>query len=87
MTAVQHLRGRTFHGRKGAVANRFSYAVDYVLLDPDNAEGPRLFSRNRRNLTSVFDTDHGAAPGHGTGAAWVRAVLAQRGLPQGRITL
>ena len=87
MTHVQHLHGRTFHGRKGAMANQFSYAVDYVVLDPDNAQGPSLFSRNKRNLTAVFDTDHGGAPGQGTGTTWLRAVLDQHGLPQGRITL
>ncbi|MDP2084179.1 MAG: DUF1365 domain-containing protein, partial [Gemmobacter sp.] len=33
---VQHLAGETFHGRKGAVDNRFRYRVDYLLIDPDN---------------------------------------------------
>ena len=80
MTAVQHLRGQTFHGRKGQVANRFSYGVDYVLIDPEDTEGPTLFSRNKANLTALFDTDHGGAPGHGTGIAWLRAVLAEHGL-------
>lgn len=87
MTAVQHLQGRTFHGRKGAVENRFSYAVDYLLLDPENAQGPRLFSRNRRNLTALHDTDHGGAPGKGSGVAWLRDLLTAHGLPQGRVTL
>ena len=78
---VDHIRGETFHGRKGAVKNSFRYSMDYLLLNPDTAIGPRLFSRNRRNLTSVFDTDHGGAPKQGTGTQWVRAVLASHGLP------
>ncbi|NJM84727.1 MAG: DUF1365 domain-containing protein [Tabrizicola sp.] len=63
MTAVERVCGETFHGRKGAVKNSFRYAVDYVLLDPEQAAGPRLFSRNRRNLLALHDADHGGAPG------------------------
>ncbi len=81
MSAVEHIAGVTFHGRKGAVSNRFTYGVDYVLLDPDAAQGPALFSHNRGNLTSLWDSDHGGAPKAGRGAAWVREVLAQHGLP------
>ena len=80
MTDVQHLQGQTFHGRKGQVANRFSYGVDYVLLDPEDAAGPTLFSRNKGNLTALFDRDHGGAPGQGAGVAWLRAVLAEHRL-------
>lgn len=87
MTAVEHIAGETFHGRKGAVANRFRYTVDYVLIDPDDARGPALFSRNRRNLTAVWDRDHGGAPGQGRGVAWVREVLAAHGLPGGQRVL
>ncbi len=81
MTEIQHLRGETFHGRKGAVRNSFRYAVDYVLLDPESTNGPSLFSRNRRNLTSVHDIDHGGAPKSGTGLRWVRELLLQQNLP------
>ncbi len=81
MTGIDHIRGTTFHGRRGAVGNAFRYGVDYVLLDAENApRGPRLFSRNRANLTSLHDSDHGGAPGRGTGPAWVRQVLAQNGI-------
>lgn len=83
MSQVEHLRGQTFHGRKGALANSFRYGVDYVLLDPETAEGPGLFAVNRGNLTSVWDRDHGGAPGIGTGKKWVRQVLAAHGLPGG----
>ncbi|MFY8146579.1 MAG: DUF1365 family protein, partial [Rhodobacter sp.] len=58
MTGVDHIRGETFHGRKGAVTNAFRYGVDYILLDPVTARGPSLFSRNGRNVTSLHDTDH-----------------------------
>ncbi len=80
MTAVERIRGETFHGRKGAVKNAFRYSVDYLLLDPDHASGPGLFGRNRRNLMSLHDADHGGAPGQGRGTAWVREVLADHGL-------
>lgn len=81
MTGVDLIRGETFHGRKGAIANSFRYTVDYVLLNPDRAKGPSLFSRNRRNLTAVHDVDYGGATGKGRGTAWVREVLAAHDLP------
>lgn len=81
MSGVDHIAGQTFHGRRGTVQNRFRYSVDYVLLTPDMAKGPALFSRNRANLASIRDADHGGPPGQGTGTAWVRQVLASHGLP------
>ncbi len=81
MSGVDHIAGQTFHGRRGTVQNRFRYSVDYVLLTPDAAKGPALFSRNRANLAAIRDADHGGAPGQGTGTAWVRQVLASHGLP------
>jgi DUF1365 family protein len=81
MSDVDLIRGETFHGRKGAIANSFRYSVDYVLMNPDRAKGPSLFSRNRRNLTAVHDADYGGAPGKGRGTAWVREVLAAHDLP------
>ena len=81
MNRVDHIRGVTYHGRHGGVQNAFRYGVDYVLLDAE-AEGaaPALFSRNRANLTSLHDRDHGGAPGQGQGAAWVRDVLDTHGV-------
>ncbi len=77
MNDVQHIAGHTYHGRKGDIANAFRYRVDYVLLDMEKiANAPSLFSRNTRNLTAVFDSDHGGVPKAGRGAAWVREVLA-----------
>ena len=88
MTQVELIRAETFHGRKGPVRNSFRYAVDYLMLDLDGAGGPLLFSRNRANLLSVRDRDHGGPPGKGRGADWVRDVLADHALPAAsRITL
>lgn len=76
MSVVEHIRGVTFHGRKGAVENAFRYGVDYVLLDAEGAPfAPCLFARNRAGLVSLSDRDHGGAPGDGRGAVWVREVL------------
>ena len=72
MSRVEYIRGQTFHGRKGDIENRFHYGVDYVLLNPDDAQGPALFSHNRANLTSVQDADHGGAPKIGQGVVWLR---------------
>lgn len=80
MTA-QHLAGQTFHGRKGRIANAFRYSVDYILLNPEADAGPTFFSRNRANLAAIHDSDHGGAPGQGSGALWVREVLAHHNLP------
>ncbi|MGL6208273.1 MAG: DUF1365 domain-containing protein [Paracoccaceae bacterium] len=87
MSRVDHIQGTTFHGRKGAVSNSFTYRVDYVLLDPLTAKGPGLFSRNARNLTALWDRDHGGAPGQGRGVVWVREVLAEAGLQAAKIEL
>ena len=82
MTAVQHIAGHTWHGRKGAVDNAFRYGVDYVLLDAEApVEAPPLFGRNRAGLVSLHDSDHGGAPGAGRGAAWVREILDAHDLP------
>ena len=87
MTGVEHIRGETFHGRKGAVVNQFRYGVDYVLLDPETAIGPRLFARNKAALTAIYDSDHGGLPGKGRGVPWVREVLAAHHLRADRILL
>ena len=82
MSGVEHIAGRTFHGRKGAVKNAFTYSIDYILLDAEAAvTGPSLFSRNGRNLAALHDRDHGGPPGRGRGAAWVREVLAANDQP------
>ncbi len=83
MSAVEHIAGRTFHGRHGALRNRFTYTVDYMLIDAEAAQsGPRIFARNRRGLISLHDADHGGAVRAGRGAAWAREVLTQASAPQ-----
>lgn len=73
---VLHMAGQTWHGRKGAIRNAFRYSVDYVLVDAEAEPAtPALFGRNRRGVMSLWDSDHGGAPGQGHGAAWVRDVL------------
>lgn len=76
MSNVQHISGETYHGRRGAIKNAFRYSIDYVLLDAEaEVEAPALFGRNRGNLMSLQDVDHGGAPKAGVGAKWVREVL------------
>jgi uncharacterized protein len=81
VSTLQHIPGRSFHGRRGAQANRFTYGVDYLLIDPEARAGlPWLFSRNRANLVALHDADHGGPRDAGEGVAWVRRVLAGAGL-------
>ncbi|WP_375258565.1 DUF1365 domain-containing protein [Citreimonas sp.] len=76
MSHVDHIEGHTYHGRKGAIGNAFRYSVDFVMLDAEaRPRAPWAFSRNRANLLSLHDSDHGGVPGKGRGAAWARAVL------------
>ena len=82
-TWPEHVQATTWHGRSGAVRHAFRYGVDYILIDPASTAGPRLFSRNRPNLASIHDRDHGGPPGGGAGAAWAWRTLAAHGLPEG----
>lgn len=79
---VDHVRGQTYHARHGGPVNAFRYGIDYVLLEDAEAPvaGPWLFSRNRGNVASVQDRDHGGAPGKGQGPTWVREVLRTEGV-------
>lgn len=77
---VLHLAATVTHARRGALRHSFRYGTDYLLLAPEQAQGPALFSRNRLNLLSVHDRDHGGARGAGTGALWARDQLARAGL-------
>ena len=86
-----HIPGTTFHGRTAeGVTNRFTYGVDYVLIDPtDEGPFPRLFRRNARAFAQIRDCDHGGPPGAGRGLPWVHDVLggALPGFIAGRILL
>lgn len=88
MNGISHIRGTTFHGRRGAVENTFRYSIDYVCLDLDARDGPAFFSRDRGNLFSIRTRDHGGAPKAGQGTKWVRQVLGAHQLnPDGAIFL
>ncbi|KJZ19010.1 DUF1365 domain-containing protein [Loktanella sp. S4079] len=77
----EHIVGVTTHARRGNIRNAFSYGVDFVLIDPEDAvRGPRLFSRNRFNLAAVYDRDHGGELRKGRGPGWARDILASNGL-------
>ena len=75
MSAPEHIRATTWHGRLGGPRNAFRYGIDYLLVDPDSREGPALFSRGGAGAFSLRDADHGGPPGEGTGAAWARRHL------------
>ena len=76
MIPVEHLQGHTWHGRKGAIKNAFRYSIDYALVNlTASSSAPLLFSRNRPNLMSLRDCDHGGAPRVGRGLAWAQGVL------------
>jgi DUF1365 family protein len=63
--------------------------VDFVLIDPNDPHitFPALFSRNRFNLASLYDRDHGGPLKSGAGVAWARAHFEQAGLSSPRIDL
>lgn len=85
---VLHMRASVIHARRGTFRHDFRYGADYLLLAPDHAAEPPLFSRNRFNLLSVHDRDHGGIRGAGDGAAWARARFEEEGLSCGpKITL
>ncbi len=73
---AEHIVGITTHTRRGEIRHMFCYGVDYVLIDPAlPTTGPRFFSRNRFNLASVYDRDHGGPLKAGRGVQWARDVL------------
>lgn len=80
---VELVRASTYHGRTGAVRNRFRYRLDFVLLDPEADDRAPLFRRNRPAVASVHDRDHGGRRGEGEGAAWARRAFEAAGLPPG----
>ena len=71
--------GRVMHVRQQPVTHRFDYPVYFVRLPlHDLAQSEtRWFSRNRFNLLSFNDADHGDG---GDCLAWARGLLRQHGL-------
>lgn len=89
--AVEHVAGRTFHGREGTVQNSFWYGVDYLLYEPEaDTPLPWPVARDRAGVMSLHRADHGGSRGAGRGTGWVREVLAAHDLARaggGRILL
>jgi DUF1365 family protein len=84
----EHIAGTTTHRRRGNIRHGFSYGVDFVLIDPTVSKGaPSLFSRNRFNLASVHDRDHGGPLKAGRGVEWAQEVLSKNGLPASKTKL
>lgn len=80
--SMDYIQGHTFHGRKGKIENSFCYGVDYLLLDlQKNDRFPKLFSHNRFNIFSIYDSDHGGPPKNGVGLTWVQNILKTNDLP------
>jgi DUF1365 family protein len=83
---------RTMHRRLAPPFYRFVYRLFHLLLDVDRIDeldrSLRWFSRNRFNLVSFHDRDHGGA-GPGGLRAWAEGLLAVEGvrLEDGRIRL
>lgn len=84
--------GTVVHKRLVPRQHGFSYRVFSLALDVDEIDGVaaslRLFSRNRWNLLSFHDRDHGNRDGTPVGDS-IRAVLREAGLQHAgaRITL
>lgn len=75
---LEHIQARTLHARRGKFKNTFSYGVDFVLTDLGD-QTPWLMSRNRFNLWSLWDQQHGGVRGKGRGVAWFKEALQDRG--------
>lgn len=86
-------RCRVMHRRPGKPQYRFVYRSFYLLLDIDAIDAAcavsPLFSRNRFNLLSFHDADHGPHRKDADLRLWINDVLADRGInpPIGRVRL
>ena len=78
---IEHIQAQTYHARRGNLKNAFRYGVDYVLTDLSTTGQPKLISRNRFNLWSLWDRRHGGPRGNGFGTDWFRDELKARGFP------
>lgn len=71
------IRTKVFHARTGARRNAFRYSVFYFALPLSamaSSISRTLFSLNRFNLFSFYDTDHG--DGRTKAEPWIRRMLA-----------
>jgi DUF1365 family protein len=76
------------HKRLTPVSNRFIYRVFSFYLDLDRIDDLdrrlRLFSRNRRNLFSFWDRDHGPRDGSPL-RPWIDSLLSQADIDPGSL--
>lgn len=76
-------RGVVKHARRQPFVHRFSYRVFSVLLDIDRVDEidaeTTLFSRNRFNIFSFYDRDHGYRDGSSI-RNWVEQQLRRNGI-------
>tara|TARA_B100002049_G_scaffold237274_1_gene227494 strand:+ start:2569 stop:3345 length:777 start_codon:yes stop_codon:yes gene_type:complete len=85
-------RARVTHRRPGPPAYRFAYRTYHLLIDLDAIDATlaasSLISRNRFNLLSFYDADHGSHDGADL-RHWVDGVLAEHDidLAGGRVWL
>ena len=77
---IFYMRASIGHARRGSIRHAFRHDADYLLLAPQTMRMPALLSRNRLNLFSWHDADHGGPRGGGTGALWAGEKLAEAGL-------
>lgn len=83
----QLYEGQVHHHRFGKGENEFTYPVYFLELDPASFPENRLFSKNRFNLFSLFDSDYGpldtasTQPKSATSSVpWVRSTLREAGI-------
>ena len=80
--AAQLCFGKVAHNRLRPVANAFTYGVYFLRLPlrtlGADGFGPRLFSRNRFNLLSFHDRDHG--DGQQALLPWIDQLLHDEGV-------
>jgi DUF1365 family protein len=74
--------GNVHHNRLRPARNHFNYGVYFLRLPLRSLEGnkptPRLFSRNRFNLLSFYDQDHG--DGRQPLLQWIDGILNSEGI-------
>ena len=84
-TSCAIFAGHVAHKRLTPTRHGFAYKVFALCLDVDEIDRLsselRLFSRNRRNLLSFYDADHGAGDGMPV-AEHIRTTLTAAGLGQ-----
>jgi len=80
MAEAQLCFGTVHHTRLRPVQNRFNYGVFFLRLPLRSMAQPAcaLFSRNRFNLLSHYDKDHG--DGQQPLLSWLDALLGQQGI-------